>query len=225
MLSVKRSAGGDTTKLLVELQDGMQVEAVVMDYDTTGRFPGGAAAGGGADGGGSIGGDAGGDADGADSSARGAGEAGSSGRGGGGGGGGKDKGGGAAAWGHKRGTLCVSSQVGCQMGCKFCATGSMGLRGNLTAGEIIEQLVHALRVAPVRNVSDGGGGLVCADWLDCCTAALSGGVVVHAAGGAGEGKGERGEQAERNVFEEAYTLLDTHCATWHVLLILLRPPA
>jgi adenine C2-methylase RlmN of 23S rRNA A2503 and tRNA A37 len=31
-------------------------------------------------------------------------------------------------------------------------TGTMGLKGNLTAGEIIEQLVHALRVTPVRNV-------------------------------------------------------------------------
>jgi 23S rRNA (adenine2503-C2)-methyltransferase len=30
----------------------------------------------------------------------------------------------AAGWGNKRGTLCVSSQVGCQMGCTFCATGA-----------------------------------------------------------------------------------------------------
>lgn len=29
----------------------------------------------------------------------------------------------AAGWGNQRGTLCVSSQVGCQMGCTFCATG------------------------------------------------------------------------------------------------------
>jgi hypothetical protein len=40
-------------------------------------------------------------------------------------------------------TLCVSSQVGCKMGCNFCATGTMGLRGNLSDGEILEQLVHA----------------------------------------------------------------------------------
>jgi hypothetical protein len=32
-------------------------------------------------------------------------------------------GGGGGGWGNKRGTLCVSSQVGCQMGCTFCATG------------------------------------------------------------------------------------------------------
>jgi len=43
-------------------------------------------------------------------------------------------------------TLCVSSQVGCAMGCGFCATGTMGIRGNLTAGEILEQLVHAGRI-------------------------------------------------------------------------------
>jgi adenine C2-methylase RlmN of 23S rRNA A2503 and tRNA A37 len=42
-----------------------------------------------------------------------------------------------------RATLCVSSQVGCAMGCTFCATGTMGIRGNLCQGEILEQLVHA----------------------------------------------------------------------------------
>ncbi len=51
-----------------------------------------------------------------------------------------------------RATLCVSSQVGCQMGCTFCATGTMGLTADLTAGEIVEQLVHANSVMPVRNV-------------------------------------------------------------------------
>ncbi|ETO22485.1 hypothetical protein RFI_14714, partial [Reticulomyxa filosa] len=39
--------------------------------------------------------------------------------------------------------LCVSSQVGCKMGCTFCATGTMGLLSQLTAGEILEQLLHA----------------------------------------------------------------------------------
>jgi len=43
-------------------------------------------------------------------------------------------------------TLCVSSQVGCAMGCTFCATGTMGIRGNLSSGEILEQLVHATRI-------------------------------------------------------------------------------
>ena len=54
--------------------------------------------------------------------------------------------------GHHRATLCVSSQVGCIMGCTFCATGTMGIKGDLTAGEIVEQLVHAQRVTPIRNV-------------------------------------------------------------------------
>ena len=48
--------------------------------------------------------------------------------------------------GGSRATLCVSSQVGCAMGCTFCATGTMGIRGNLSAGEIVEQLVHAGKV-------------------------------------------------------------------------------
>ncbi|MBI4260195.1 MAG: 23S rRNA (adenine(2503)-C(2))-methyltransferase RlmN [Actinobacteria bacterium] len=37
-------------------------------------------------------------------------------------------------------TVCVSSQVGCAMACSFCATGQMGLQGNLTAGEIAAQV-------------------------------------------------------------------------------------
>ena len=45
--------------------------------------------------------------------------------------------------GGSRASLCVSSQCGCAMGCTFCATGTMGLSGNLTAGEILEQVVHA----------------------------------------------------------------------------------
>jgi adenine C2-methylase RlmN of 23S rRNA A2503 and tRNA A37 len=47
---------------------------------------------------------------------------------------------------HARRTLCVSSQVGCAMGCTFCATGTMGIRGNLSSGEILEQLVHASKI-------------------------------------------------------------------------------
>lgn len=39
----------------------------------------------------------------------------------------------------KRRTLCLSSQVGCPLDCKFCATASMKLKRNLTAGEILEQ--------------------------------------------------------------------------------------
>ncbi len=39
-----------------------------------------------------------------------------------------------------RATLCVSSQVGCRMGCRFCMTGKQGFQGNLTAGEIVNQI-------------------------------------------------------------------------------------
>ncbi|CBJ29779.1 conserved unknown protein [Ectocarpus siliculosus] len=59
---------------------------------------------------------------------------------------------------HPRTTLCVSSQVGCQMACTFCATGTMGLKGDLTAGEILEQVLHASRVSPIRNVVFMGMG-------------------------------------------------------------------
>ena len=44
-------------------------------------------------------------------------------------------------------TVCISSQAGCAMGCTFCATGQMGLRNNLTAGEIAAQAVWARREA------------------------------------------------------------------------------
>ncbi len=39
----------------------------------------------------------------------------------------------------KRQTLCVSSQVGCKMGCLFCMTGKQGFQGNLSSGEILNQ--------------------------------------------------------------------------------------
>ncbi|HAK00469.1 MAG TPA: 23S rRNA (adenine(2503)-C(2))-methyltransferase RlmN [Bacteroidales bacterium] len=39
-----------------------------------------------------------------------------------------------------RSTLCVSTQVGCRMGCRFCMTATQGLQGNLTAGEILNQI-------------------------------------------------------------------------------------
>ena len=42
---------------------------------------------------------------------------------------------------HQRRTACISTQVGCAMGCVFCATGQMGFVRNLTAGEIVEQVI------------------------------------------------------------------------------------
>ncbi len=47
-------------------------------------------------------------------------------------------------------TLCVSSQAGCAMACAFCATGTMGLSRNLSAGEITEQVVRVQHDARVR---------------------------------------------------------------------------
>ncbi|KAG6406675.1 hypothetical protein SASPL_134284 [Salvia splendens] len=94
-----------TTKLLIKLQNGEFVEAVVMRYDTRlGKYDGKPRLGG------------------------------------------------------PRSTLCVSSQVGCKMGCNFCATGSMGFKSNLTSGEILEQLVHASRISAIRNVVFMGMG-------------------------------------------------------------------
>eukprot|EP00578_Thalassiosira_sp_NH16_P020631 CAMPEP_0181098588 /NCGR_PEP_ID=MMETSP1071-20121207/12205_1 /TAXON_ID=35127 /ORGANISM="Thalassiosira sp., Strain NH16" /LENGTH=572 /DNA_ID=CAMNT_0023181191 /DNA_START=65 /DNA_END=1783 /DNA_ORIENTATION=+ len=53
-------------------------------------------------------------------------------------------------------TICISSQVGCAMGCTFCATGTMGMRGNLSQGEILEQLVHGSRILARSTSSDEG---------------------------------------------------------------------
>lgn len=118
--SCQTATEGDTTKLLIRLQDGLQVESVIMHYDTSARLPSGAAG---------------------------------------------------AQHGHARATLCVSSQVGCQMGCTFCATGTMGLVGNLTSGEILEQLVHALQVTQIHNIVFMGMGEPMNNYDAVCSAA------------------------------------------------------
>jgi 23S rRNA (adenine2503-C2)-methyltransferase len=47
-------------------------------------------------------------------------------------------------------TMCISSQVGCAMGCTFCATASMGLKRNLSAGEIVGQVLATMhRIGPM----------------------------------------------------------------------------
>lgn len=50
-----------------------------------------------------------------------------------------------------RRTLCISTQVGCAMGCVFCATGQMGFRRNLTSGEIVEQVLYFARQLAVEG--------------------------------------------------------------------------
>ena len=63
-----------------------------------------------------------------------------------------------------RTTLCLSTQSGCAMGCAFCATGKMGLKRNLTSGEILEQVVFFQRLLgnagqrPVTNLVFMGMG-------------------------------------------------------------------
>jgi len=97
--SVFHSSDNLTSKLVIKLENGSFVEAVIMRYDTRlGKY------------------------------------------------------GGQPRPGGLRATLCISSQVGCKMGCKFCATGSMGFKSNLSSGEIVEQLVHASAFAQIRNV-------------------------------------------------------------------------
>jgi 23S rRNA (adenine2503-C2)-methyltransferase len=46
---------------------------------------------------------------------------------------------------ERRRTVCVSTQVGCPVGCPFCATGQSGFARNLTAGEIVEQVLYFAR--------------------------------------------------------------------------------
>jgi 23S rRNA (adenine2503-C2)-methyltransferase len=52
---------------------------------------------------------------------------------------------------EQRRTLCISTQAGCAMGCVFCATGQMGFRRNLSAGEIAEQVLYYGRKLAARG--------------------------------------------------------------------------
>lgn len=50
-----------------------------------------------------------------------------------------------------RRTICISTQVGCAMGCIFCASGLMGVKRNLSSGEILEQVLQLDRLLPVTE--------------------------------------------------------------------------
>lgn len=50
-----------------------------------------------------------------------------------------------------RNTVCVSSQVGCPLGCLFCATGQIGFKRNLTAAEIVEQVIFFARLLKTED--------------------------------------------------------------------------
>ncbi len=64
----------------------------------------------------------------------------------------------AVASSFKRRTVCISTQVGCPIGCPFCATGQAGYIRNLTPGEIIAQVLHFARTIPLTNVVVMGMG-------------------------------------------------------------------
>src|ERR1700682_2932503 len=49
-----------------------------------------------------------------------------------------------AAFPFRRSTICVSSQVGCAVNCQFCLTAKLGIKRNLTAGEIVGQVAAVL---------------------------------------------------------------------------------
>ena len=51
---------------------------------------------------------------------------------------------------EKRKTICISSQVGCALGCEFCATAQMGFLANLTSGQIVEQIIRVQRDTGVK---------------------------------------------------------------------------
>jgi len=59
---------------------------------------------------------------------------------------------------NKRNTLCISSQVGCKMRCLFCMTGRQGLKSNLTAGEIINQVRSLPERHKITNIVYMGMG-------------------------------------------------------------------
>ena len=53
--------------------------------------------------------------------------------------------------GHPRSTICVSTQIGCAMGCVFCATGQMGFETNLKAEHIVSQVIHFAELLQQRG--------------------------------------------------------------------------
>ena len=57
-----------------------------------------------------------------------------------------------------RATLCVSTQIGCKMGCLFCMTGKQGFQGNLTTGEIINQVQSLPEFEKLTNIVYMGMG-------------------------------------------------------------------
>ena len=65
---------------------------------------------------------------------------------------------------QERKTLCVSSQAGCKMGCKFCMTGRQGFHGNLSAAEIISQFFAVEEAGELTNTVFMGMGEPLDNW-------------------------------------------------------------
>lgn len=59
---------------------------------------------------------------------------------------------------ENRNTLCISSQVGCKYGCVFCMTGKQGWQGNLTAGQIVNQVANLPEIDTLTNIVFMGMG-------------------------------------------------------------------
>ena len=59
---------------------------------------------------------------------------------------------------NKRKTVCVSTQAGCRMGCPFCLTGRYGFNGNLSAGDIINQIISLPQASEISHVVFMGMG-------------------------------------------------------------------
>ena len=53
---------------------------------------------------------------------------------------------------NNRRTVCISTQAGCAVGCEFCATGQMGFERNLTAGEMVGQVLWASRILRTEGI-------------------------------------------------------------------------
>jgi 23S rRNA (adenine2503-C2)-methyltransferase len=107
----------------------------------------------------------------------------------------------------ERATLCISSQVGCKMGCRFCETGRMGLLRNLTTAEILGQLLCARHVLgwqfrnvvfmgmgealdnlehvlpALRVMTDGAGYSLAQEHITVCTVGRTDGIARLAAAG------------------------------------------
>ena len=66
-----------------------------------------------------------------------------------------------------RTTACISSQVGCSLACTFCATGKLKLLRNLTAGEIVDQVVYLKNQAESRY-GQSLTNIVYMEWVNHC---------------------------------------------------------